>query len=290
MIKVFISHSSKDKKFVRTLKDDLNENGIETWVDEDQLDIGDSLLEKLENSLENSTHFIIILSSSSVGSDWVKFELNKAISQVAKKLIQKIIPIKYRDCKVPAELEGLLYADLSSEVVQVIDEKVRFTTNGYPSFLNKIIKTLNSTKNMKLTAADKSKLKEEFTETDKQLTEKGRSFARLLMEIDGFATSESKNTFVDKIKATRKLESNILNGNRIRPILLPKIIKTLFEELTIGSELMINYNDFEFETAHFAGFRRDDSKMTLGFFLRNVLGIKKDAIYSVRFDFEGQHN
>ena len=144
MIKVFISHSSKDKKFVRTLKDDLNENGIETWVDEDQLDIGDSLLEKLENSLEDSTHFIIILSSSSVGSDWVKFELNKAISQVAKKLIQKIIPIKYRDCKVPAELEGLLYADLSSEVVQVIDEKVRFTTNGYPSFLNKIIKTLNS--------------------------------------------------------------------------------------------------------------------------------------------------
>ncbi|MBK9794444.1 MAG: toll/interleukin-1 receptor domain-containing protein [Sphingobacteriales bacterium] len=63
MIKAFISHSSKDKKFVRTLKEDLNENGIETWFDEDQLDLGDSLLEKLDTSLEESTHFIIILSS-----------------------------------------------------------------------------------------------------------------------------------------------------------------------------------------------------------------------------------
>ena len=35
MIKAFISHSSKDKKFVRTLKEDLNENGIETWFDEE---------------------------------------------------------------------------------------------------------------------------------------------------------------------------------------------------------------------------------------------------------------
>jgi hypothetical protein len=284
MMKVFISHSSKDKKFVRTLKDDLNENGIETWFDEDQLDLGDSLLEKLESSLEESTHFIIILSSSSVSSDWVKLELNKAILQVTKKLMHKIIPIKYRECKVPKELDGLLYADLSTEIVQIVDDKVKFTTSGYPNFLNKIIKTLNSQNTKKLTAADKIQLKEEFNETDKQLTEKRKSFARLLMGVDGFASNDSKNTFVDRITDSLSLDTPKLNGNKIRPILLPRITKSLFPNITLGTEMAVNYNDSEFETAHFGGFRRDDSKITIEISLRKELGISKDKIYSIRFD------
>ena len=36
-MKVFISHSSSDKPFVRKLKNDLNLNGIDTWYDEDEL-------------------------------------------------------------------------------------------------------------------------------------------------------------------------------------------------------------------------------------------------------------
>ncbi|MBK9047539.1 MAG: toll/interleukin-1 receptor domain-containing protein [Bacteroidetes bacterium] len=71
-MKVFISHSSTDKKFVRTLKEDLNENGIETWFDEDELDLGDSLADKLELALEESSHFIIVLSPASASSEWVK--------------------------------------------------------------------------------------------------------------------------------------------------------------------------------------------------------------------------
>jgi hypothetical protein len=50
-MKAFISHSSVDKEFVRTLKRDLNANGIATWLDEDQLNLGDSLIEKLDAGL-----------------------------------------------------------------------------------------------------------------------------------------------------------------------------------------------------------------------------------------------
>ncbi|MBK7667852.1 MAG: toll/interleukin-1 receptor domain-containing protein [Sphingobacteriaceae bacterium] len=115
-MKVFISHSSKDKKFVRTLKDCLLENSIETWFDDDQLDFGDSLVTKLESALNESSHLVIILSPSSVESEWVNFELKKAIENTRTGLINKIIPIKYRDCKIPDVLTDLLYADLSSEV------------------------------------------------------------------------------------------------------------------------------------------------------------------------------
>lgn len=284
MTKVFISHSSKDKKFVRTLKDDLNENGIETWFDDDQLDIGDSLLEKLETSLEESSHFIIILSDSSVISDWVRFELNKAILQVNKKLMHKIIPIKYRKCKVPKELEGLLYADLSDEIVQIVDDKARFTTNGYPNFLNKIVKTLRSTNTKKLTATDKTQLKEEFDETDRQLAEKRKSIARLLVNVNGFASTESKNSFIERIVDNFPLNEPKLKNNKIQPILLPRIIKTLFPDIAMGHKLFIAYNDSEFKVGHFAGFRRDDSKITIEISLRKELGISKDNIYSIKFD------
>ena len=67
-MKVFISHSSKDKRFVRTIKDGLNENCIDTWLDEDQLDLGDSLIAKLERALDESSHIVIVLSPASTES------------------------------------------------------------------------------------------------------------------------------------------------------------------------------------------------------------------------------
>lgn len=90
-MKVFISHSSTDKRFVRTLKECLNINNIDTWIDEDQLDLGDSLLSKLEQALNESSHLVIVLSPSSVQSDWVKFELKKALDNNRTGLMQKIM-------------------------------------------------------------------------------------------------------------------------------------------------------------------------------------------------------
>ena len=88
-MKIFISHSSADKKFARTLKDDLKENSFTTWVDEDELNFGDSLIDKLEAALGESSHFLIILSPASVNSEWVKFELAKALKKKDNHLVQK---------------------------------------------------------------------------------------------------------------------------------------------------------------------------------------------------------
>src|SRR5687767_4725114 len=108
-MKVFISHSSVDKEFVRTLKKDLNTNAIQTWFDEDQLELGDSLLDKLESGLSESSHFIIVLSHASTNSDWVKYEVKKALENKSINLSSKIIPLKYNECEIPIELTSLLY-------------------------------------------------------------------------------------------------------------------------------------------------------------------------------------
>ena len=90
-MKVFISHSSRDKNFVRKLKNDLQDNLIDTWLDEDEMFPGDDLMEKLIAGLDDSTHFIIILSPNSVGSEWVKLELENALNQIQESTIEKIV-------------------------------------------------------------------------------------------------------------------------------------------------------------------------------------------------------
>lgn len=277
MSKVFISHSSKDKRFARTLKDDLNENSIETWFDEDQLDLGDSLIEKLEKALEESTHFLIILSQNSINSDWVKFELNKAIKQADNSIMSKVIPIKYKKCEIPNELSGLLYADLSDEVVQTNEHKVRFTTDGYSPFLTKLVKTIKTDKI--LTHLDKKKLREEIQENEKINLERRDLIATLALQVDGFGSVESKSEFINKIKngSKRKIDE-------VKPILFPRILKNVFKKIEVGKEFTLYYEFANsYQIGHFAGFRRDDIKMTIDSKIRKELNIKR-AGYYVRFD------
>ena len=76
---VFISHSWNDKKFVRRLASDLEARGISVWVDEAQILVGDSLITKIEQAIDDTRLFAVVISVSSVKSDWVKKELEQAI-------------------------------------------------------------------------------------------------------------------------------------------------------------------------------------------------------------------
>lgn len=74
---VFISHASEDKGTVaRPLADLLRARGLEVWLDENELKLGDSLREKIDHGLSNSRYGVVILSKSFFGKDWPIKELN----------------------------------------------------------------------------------------------------------------------------------------------------------------------------------------------------------------------
>ena len=60
MSKVFLSHSSKDKQFVRRLTKDLEEAGIEIWLDEKELLVGDELNKSIEYGISGSMSLLRI--------------------------------------------------------------------------------------------------------------------------------------------------------------------------------------------------------------------------------------
>ncbi len=276
-MKVFISHSSTDKKFVRTLKGDLNENNIETWLDEDELRLGDTLIERLDAALEDSSHFLIILSKSSVNSDWVKYELNKALNKNLT-LNRRIIAVKYKECQVPKELENLVYEDLTNSVRKIVNqERIEFTTPEYNTFLNRLIKAIK-TPEKQLSIQDKTDLKKEITiDPDVYSSSTIHNIVRSSYLIIGYRSTYTRSAYVQSIRRNKP----DLNIDEIRPVVLPPLLRNVLPNLNVGDELYFSKNFFGNVLGHFAGFRRDDLAFAIDYEIRKKLVLTKGHRYNM---------
>lgn len=108
---VFLSHNRGDNRFARRLGERLRQNGVTVWIDEAEIKVGDSLLERISEGLLGADHLAVILSPTSVTSPWVKRELEIATTREIEGRRIKVLPILYRDCDIPVFLQGKLYAD-----------------------------------------------------------------------------------------------------------------------------------------------------------------------------------
>ena len=62
MSSIFLSHNSVDKPFVRKLANDLRRGGHYAWVDEAEIKVGDSLIDKIEEGIDNTDFFGVTIS------------------------------------------------------------------------------------------------------------------------------------------------------------------------------------------------------------------------------------
>lgn len=111
MKKVFISHSSNDKPFVRKLAKALSSSGIESWIDESEIKYGESLISKISSSIEEIDLIIAIISPDSIKSSWVRKELEWAMTKEINSRKISVIPILIKKCDIPFFLSDKLYAD-----------------------------------------------------------------------------------------------------------------------------------------------------------------------------------
>lgn len=122
---IFLSHSSKDKPFIRQLSADLIQAGITVWLDEQQIKVGDSLNDKISQGLAESDYFVIALSNNSTDSEWVKRELNSAmIKEIESKKVH-VLPIKISDCQVPVLLRDKRHADFTTSYRDGLTELIQ---------------------------------------------------------------------------------------------------------------------------------------------------------------------
>lgn len=108
---VFISHSSKDKEFVRQLSADLKEVGHTPWLDEWEIQVGDCIVRAVNDGLIRADFVVLVLSPHSVESGWVEREWAPSYWNEIETKRRIVLPAMLNDCTVPALLKTKKYAD-----------------------------------------------------------------------------------------------------------------------------------------------------------------------------------
>jgi hypothetical protein len=120
----FLSHSSMDKPFIRQLAADLTANGIDVWLDEQRIRVGDSIPEKIAQGLAESDYFLIGISHNSTESPWVAKELNNALVSEVQRRNVHILPLKLDDSAMPSIIADKKYADFSKSYKAGIEDLI----------------------------------------------------------------------------------------------------------------------------------------------------------------------
>lgn len=124
-LKLFISHSSKDKWFANFLYSSLVEAGQNPWLDQENILGGQSILTKIAEGIDDSDFMILILSKNSVASEWVSAEWESFLTDEVEQGKVKIIPVLIGKCKIPRFLKSKKYIDFTRDYNEGFRELLR---------------------------------------------------------------------------------------------------------------------------------------------------------------------
>ena len=90
----FVSYSSKDDTFSQKLYDDLQDAGIRCWFAPEDMKIGSKIRYAIDQAIHLQEKLLLILSESSVKSQWVEQEVEKALERERKEDQLVLFPVR----------------------------------------------------------------------------------------------------------------------------------------------------------------------------------------------------
>lgn len=127
---VFLSHSSKDKKVVDKIFNEVQKNQIRAWYDKYEIQPGDSITDKINDGLANSDIGVICISKNFLNSStgWTKNELNYFIQRRMRSgdndFICLNLDVPYEE--LPPLVQDYRYIDMNQEdAIEVLINTLR---------------------------------------------------------------------------------------------------------------------------------------------------------------------
>ena len=135
-MRIFISHSSKDKasycnSVVTKLSEKLGKDSV--VYDAITFEAGERSIDEINRTLALTDLYVILLSSSAVESDWVKYELKEAHKKLTDRKLNRVYPLiidptlKYSDPRIPEWLKdyNLKYIARPAKAAKLIIERAK---------------------------------------------------------------------------------------------------------------------------------------------------------------------
>lgn len=90
----FISYSSQDQHFVEILYQYLHKAGVLCWFAPEELKTGDKFTAEITNAVQSREKLLVVLSKSSIQSEWVGKEVNLALTKEGNGKREVLLPIR----------------------------------------------------------------------------------------------------------------------------------------------------------------------------------------------------
>ena len=227
-MKIFISHDSKQKLFVKELRKYLPDH-IDFWIDEKKILVGDDLAKTIEKTIMEDVDFLIlVIDSNSIHSEWVERELSWGLRR-------------------------------EEELGRVFLLPILLEESAWESFENDSIK---NRKYIKCSEFTDSKIQSTATELI------GELFAWVSRELFKSDRLDEKDSTLSLIQKADVLSKDIAEKIRLlvypyrkeNPLDLTKLLDTLKEQSYLSDYTLFDFNDFLIElkkSGHLTGLVSD---------------------------------
>jgi hypothetical protein len=123
---VFISYARVDKLFVEKLISELDQLGVEYFLDEKDIEWGGNVAETIADAVKSCSSVLVIVSPASLKSAWVPYEIGQA-----KALGKAVLPLlTHPSLELPGYLHSLNYKTDLQEALRY------FTSESSPTKVN----------------------------------------------------------------------------------------------------------------------------------------------------------
>ncbi len=128
-MKVFLSHSTKEKDFVLKLDAGLKAANIETWLCEVDILFGDDFVEQIENGLTKCDLTLLIWSPEAAHSPWTGKEWRSVLPREIEESRTRLGFLLLRDADVPQLLRTKHRIDGRENPAKAIEEALQWITH-----------------------------------------------------------------------------------------------------------------------------------------------------------------
>jgi hypothetical protein len=116
---VFVSYTHEDAHLAQALATALEDQGARVWIDQGELLVGDSLIERISDAIAEFDFVAALVSHASVGSNWCRKEIALAMSKQLQREARRvtILPIRVGDVTMPSSLMDVKWMSLDLDHV-----------------------------------------------------------------------------------------------------------------------------------------------------------------------------
>jgi hypothetical protein len=121
MASVFICHRGADQAAAERLARELRERGHDVWLDTWKIELGDSVIERINGGLWAASHLVLCCSAASSTSAWMDREWMSFLARQLEGAGVRVLPARLTGGELPAILADIKYADLFEHWPEAVD-------------------------------------------------------------------------------------------------------------------------------------------------------------------------